>query len=505
MTCKFVSFQKANLIMDAFGRHVRIQIQQGDITNADTESLVRFIYPGADDLDGLLDSAGDTVRKEYAQEKAKGGLYVNRGVVCTSAGNIGQNKRLFHVEVRLNEGTAKFRTALHTTLRSADRQDLRSIAFPGLALCCDEFLNAYMGVVYEFEECENPRCLQLIRTVIPAKRVQTNNALQMEMIQMVKYVDISKKKIENTYFQSKQDAVKPKIHVEDSLPMISEDKEPTQAGSTVKDSQGLEWKFKHHIDSWGELNFVASDHLTICKLQNVEVHHVNREETRLLYTLASDEWRGSVYPCDVAVSESMPGCILVICDTIPYVYQFQCHDASNHVKKYQIHDGNVVPWCIAANANTAVIGLIDRNALVVCSLPGFTQQRIVDLSFTPCDLTISRDYLVVMGYHEMVIKPMGDLGQDLCRIKPPDGWGFKSVSYRNDARQLYAACYHWSDGKGRVCKYTWDRNDTTEYHNTGCVIDNVSDVRYKGLSITSYGLLAVAIHYPCKIKIFSLE
>ncbi|XP_072046152.1 uncharacterized protein [Amphiura filiformis] len=198
-------------IMDTFGRYVHIQLQEGDITHEETDSLVRFIYPGADDVDGLLDAAGDLVRQEYAQEKAKGGLYVNRGVVCTSAGNIGQNKRLFHVEVRLDEGPSKFRTALHTTLRSADRQDLRSIAFPGLALCCNEFLSAYMGVIYEFEDCENlRRCLWLIRTVIPAKKVvvQADDAVQMDMIQMKEYVKLSKGKLENTSFQMKDRADK---------------------------------------------------------------------------------------------------------------------------------------------------------------------------------------------------------------------------------------------------------------------------------------------------------
>ncbi|XP_072046592.1 uncharacterized protein [Amphiura filiformis] len=195
--------------MNAFGRHVRIQIQEGDITNEDTESLVRFIFPGADDLDGLLDAAGDLVRQEYVQEKAKGGLYVNRGVVCTSAGNIGQVKRLFHVEVGLDEAPAKFRTALHTTLRSADRQDLRSIAFPGLALCPDEFLSSFMEVVYEFEEYENPRCLRLIRTAIPAERA-------VEMIQMTKYIDISKQKMENSYFHNNRDQQDERASLEDT-------------------------------------------------------------------------------------------------------------------------------------------------------------------------------------------------------------------------------------------------------------------------------------------------
>ncbi|XP_072046586.1 uncharacterized protein [Amphiura filiformis] len=181
--------------MESFERHVRIHIQEGDITNEDTESLVRFIYPGADDIDGLLDAAGDLIRQEYVKEKAKRGLYVNHGVICTSAGNLRQIKRLFHVEVRLDKSPVKFITALHTTLMSADEQDLRSIAFPGLALCPDKFLSAFMGVVYDFEDCENPRCLQLIKTAIPVERAA-------EMIQLTKYVDISKQKMENSYFHN---------------------------------------------------------------------------------------------------------------------------------------------------------------------------------------------------------------------------------------------------------------------------------------------------------------
>ncbi|XP_072027807.1 uncharacterized protein [Amphiura filiformis] len=281
---------------------------------------------------------------------------------------------------------------------------------------------------------------------------------------------------------------------------------PTCLNVTHELDNGLEWKLKHEIDSWGRtLHFVDSDRLAICRGDSVEVHHVSREETHLLYTLTSDEWRGIVWPFDVAVSESMPSsCILVICYEDPYVYQFPSHKASNYLKKYQVH---VQPLCIVANVNTAVIGLYDRHALVVCSMPGFTQQKIVDLSFNPCDLTISTDYLVVMDHHEMVIKAMGDMGQDLCRIKPPDGWRFKAVSYRNDARHLYAACYNVGDRKGRVFKYTWDGNGTPKYHNTGCVIDDVGAVQYynKGLSVTSEGVFQLALSGLPHIKIFSLE
>ncbi|XP_072048662.1 uncharacterized protein [Amphiura filiformis] len=271
----------------------------------------------------------------------------------------------------------------------------------------------------------------------------------------------------------------------------------------LTEADGLEWKLKHKIGSKGELCFVASDHLAICGNDSVEVHHVSREETHLLYTLRSDEWGHYVWPCGAAVSESVPDGILVVCQNKSYVYQFPMHESSNHVEKYQIHNGNGNPLCIAANANTAVIGLVGY-ALMVCNLPGFTQQRIVSISFTPYHLSISTEYLVVMGWDKIVIKALCDVGQDLCSIQPPDSCIFKAVSYRNDARQLYATCHHMGDGKWHVYKYIWHGNGTPSYHNTGCVIEDVGDVPFRGLSVTSDGILAVS-NYQGETRIFSLE
>ncbi|XP_072048665.1 mitogen-activated protein kinase kinase kinase 13-like [Amphiura filiformis] len=277
---------------------------------------------------------------------------------------------------------------------------------------------------------------------------------------------------------------------------------PTLVGETITEADGLEWKLKHEIDSKGELCFVASDHLAICRLHSVEVHHVSREETHLLYTLRSDEWVHGVFILGAVVSASVPDGILVACRNKSYVYKLPMHEASNHVEKYQIHNWNGYPYCIAANANTAVIGL-SSGALVVCNLPGFTQQRIVSISFIPHHLSISTEYLVVMGKDKMVIKALGDVGQDLCSIQPPHGCLFHAVSYRNDARQLYAACYQGA-GKGPVYKYIWHGNGTPSYHNTGCVIEDVGDVLFRGLSVTSDGILAVSTQMR-GTRIFSFE
>ena len=145
----------------------------------------------------------------------------------------------------------------------------------------------------------------------------------------------------------------------------------------------------------------------------MDVHQVTREKIVQLYTLISHEW-GGMKPSGVAVSESMPDSILVICSYKPYVYQFPCHEASEYVKKYQIHDGQVEPRCtrIAANANTAVIGL-SENELVVCSLPQFSKQKIVQLGVYPWDLCITANNLLVMRDNEIVIKPLGSKDQVL--------------------------------------------------------------------------------------------
>ncbi len=224
----------------------------------------------------------------------------------------------------------------------------------------------------------------------------------------------------------------------------------------------------------------------------------------LLYTLTCDEWGGGVYPCGVAVNGDN---LLVICYNSSYVYQFPNHEASNYVHKYQLHDGKVKLNCIAANANMAVIGLFARDALVVCSLPGFTEQNIVNLgTMIPFDLTISKHHLAVMGSHKIAITPLSDLSQDLCMIQPPDGCKFSAVSYRDgDARQLYAVCEHVRDEKGHVYKYVWDGNGTPQYVNTGCVIENGGYLQSGGLSVTSDGWIAVSSLEPSSTKLYCLE
>ena len=102
-------------------------------------------------------------------------------------------------------------------------------------------------------------------------------------------------------------------------------------------------------------------------------------------------------------------------------------------------------------------------------MPDFTNQSHVQTHFEPYDLSISTDKLLVMGWNEMVVKPLADMKQDLCKMMSPDGCEFTSVCFRNDATEIYAACDKGM--KGRVYRYKWDA-DKSQYVNMGCVIDD---------------------------------
>ena len=224
----------------------------------------------------------------------------------------------------------------------------------------------------------------------------------------------------------------------------------------------------------------------------VKVYEVTTTSSRLAYTLTSQEWEGKDTR-DTAVSESLPGSMLVICQFQPYVYQFPCHEATQEVKKYRIKSDEEKLWCIVANASSVVIKMSGQSSFTVCSLPDFTHQSHVQTNFKPCDLSISPDYLLVMGGKEMVVRSVaGDMSEDLCEIKLPDGCRvFRSVCFGvTAAREMYVVC-KLDEKKFGVFKYTWDESGKPVFVNTGCVIDGLGWVYFRCLSVTSDGLMAI--------------
>ena len=149
----------------------------------------------------------------------------------------------------------------------------------------------------------------------------------------------------------------------------------------------LQWHHTYTItpgDSVYACHWVKPQHLAICMKGCVKVYEVTTTSSRLVYTITSQEWEGKIIH-GVAVSESLPGSMLVICQFQPHVYQFSCHEATQQVKKFRIKSDEDMPWCIVANASVAAIKLSGQSSFIVCSLPDFTHQSHVQTSFRPDD------------------------------------------------------------------------------------------------------------------------
>ena len=271
---------------------------------------------------------------------------------------------------------------------------------------------------------------------------------------------------------------------------------------------GLQWQYKHTIDIvdsradfvWA-CYWVSNQHLAVCVMRCVKVYKVTTEGSHLAYQLSSNEWNG-MWTTGVAVSIALPDSMLVVCRGKRYVYQFPCHEATQEVKKYKIQGDEVDTRCLVANANTAVVKLPnEKSTVVVCNLPDFNHQIHVKIGISPYDFSISTDYLLVVSGNEMLVKRLVDMNQDLCKIKPPGGCTFSSVSFRNDAREIYAACEKGE--KGWVYRYRLDVG-MSQYVSTGCIIDGLVVVRYRSLTVASDGLLALR-EFGRNIKVYSLQ
>ena len=247
------------------------------------------------------------------------------------------------------------------------------------------------------------------------------------------------------------------------------------------------------MNQGGTVRFVADDRLAICTFDSVEVYQVTRDETFQPYTLMCDEWKyySIPWPWDVAPIETSPESMFVITWSDNYVYKFPCHEASHCVDKYQINGPNLL--CIAANANIVVIGKHEK--LMICKLPEMTPKMTVKLKIVPLDLSITADYLLVMGFNEIVMKQLGSLDQNLCSIRPLLGWEFRAACFTTGTREIYAACYNQEQGKGEVQKYVWDGNGVPHWTSIGHVIHDLGVVRNRGLSVTSDGSLLAVCDY----------
>ena len=266
----------------------------------------------------------------------------------------------------------------------------------------------------------------------------------------------------------------------------------------------MQWNLKHEIrenDRLRVFHWVKEDELAIATKGSIEVYKVNADESIPVYSLTSDEWDYSLIS-SLATNDANPNAIYVTCVNRPYVYQFPCQASTQYARKHTILDARH-SYSIAANADTAVIGVEDMNCqykLLVCTLPEFTQQRSVNITTTPRALCIASHYLLVGGWSHIQVKSLNNMNENVQTISLPNGMFVESLTLSNDAKEMYVAC----SGNSCIMKYTWPGNGTPAYVKTYCSI-HANFGFAPSLSLSSAGVLAICDHNLNKVNVYALE
>ena len=156
------------------GTRVRIQAADYyDVIHEDRcDALINFIYPHNKDKLGIFATAGEKVVQEYEEKKNSDDSVVKKGVVITSAGNLPHHRKIFHIQVDFRplsgpvrtgfQGHVKFRYAVMTALKMADKEEMKSICIPDCEGHSVAQLGTFQRDIFDFEKSVNPLCMHLI-------------------------------------------------------------------------------------------------------------------------------------------------------------------------------------------------------------------------------------------------------------------------------------------------------------------------------------------------------
>ena len=115
--------------------HAVIEVNQGDITEMDTDAIVNAanaqLILGAGVAGAIKKKGGDRIQQEC---DAIGGTFVG-GAVITTGGNLKARHVIHAVGPRMGEGNEdeKLKSATLNSLKVADDNDLTSITFPAVS------------------------------------------------------------------------------------------------------------------------------------------------------------------------------------------------------------------------------------------------------------------------------------------------------------------------------------------------------------------------------------
>ena len=195
LTKRIKSFDCFIPIEEAASKHVHLQILEGDITTQNIDAVVVFRHQSGsneaiseEDSLKILNAAGDGINDEYATAKADGERHVAKGVVLTQAGDLPHARFIMHLTV--NSNPVKLRETLNTTLKLAEKMNLRSISFPPLPYQLQSLTNKLFESIDDFIQCDRPICLHFIQLVVRDNGGVCQCANTKQRIEFEKYREI---------------------------------------------------------------------------------------------------------------------------------------------------------------------------------------------------------------------------------------------------------------------------------------------------------------------------
>ena len=115
-----------------------LQLVQGDITELDTDAIVNAanarLVMGGGVAGAIRRKGGPAIQEECNRAASRGGTFVG-GAVITTGGNLRAKHVIHAVGPRQGEGDEdrKLKNATLNSLKLADEQNLKSIAFPAIS------------------------------------------------------------------------------------------------------------------------------------------------------------------------------------------------------------------------------------------------------------------------------------------------------------------------------------------------------------------------------------
>ena len=269
--------------------------------------------------------------------------------------------------------------------------------------------------------------------------------------------------------------------------------------------------------------------LAVCDMQGfIQVHAITQYGHYPAFTLRSSSWQRDkadedddddsddsdddrdidTFPIGLAaIKSTVETFVLVICDEDRFVYQFPCRESNQEKKRFPIcrKQDDVNPLSIIANQSNIAIGL--TACVLLYGWPEFVWTTKIGLTFQPFDLCWTcSNTLVLMGKTKICARKIENPVNDLYKIKASSESQFDGVVIEESTGDIYIASQRHGVESVHQCKRKGiDEFDSPTYLQSFSVIDDCHKASFRGISLSTGGLLALVEWQQFRVNIFKLK